>query len=95
MKNYFQFPYNNKKLLSYSNQECLDANCAIDLIDKNGTGINSFSLNETFTYIDIEAKEGENLDEDLDDTISKIGDLFLTGFNNDINILIMLLLIKH
>ena len=82
--NYFQFPYNNKKFFAYSNKECLNSKCVIDLIDANGTGINSFSLNETFTYIILEAIEGDDLDEDLDDTINKLTDLFITSLGNDI-----------
>ena len=66
--------------------------CIIDLIDSNGTGINALSLNETFKYILLEVKEGGDLEEDLDDTISKITDLFITGFNKQIDILINVLL---
>ena len=91
---YFQFPYNNKKFFAYSNKECLNAKCALDLIDTNGTGINSLSLNETFAYITLEAKEGEDLDEDLDDTISRLTDLFITCLDNDISLLINALINK-
>ena len=66
--------------------------CIIDLIDSNGTGISALSLNETFKYILLEVKEGGDLEEDLDDTISKITDLFITGFNEQIDILINVLL---
>ena len=89
---YLQFPFNNKKSFEYTNEECLDMNCAIDLIDSNGTGINALSLNETFTYILLEVKEGGDLEEDLDDTISKLTDLFITGFNDQIGLLINALL---
>ena len=88
LKNYFQLPYNNNKFFAYSNKECLNANCALALIDANGTGINSLSLNETFTYIRLEPKEGDDLDEDLDEAISRLADLFITGFDNGIGILI-------
>lgn len=85
---YFQFPFNNKKSFQYTNKECLNISCILDLIDSNGTGISSISLNETFTYITLEAKEGGYLEEDLDDTISRLTDLFITGFDNNIAILI-------
>ena len=53
---YLQFPFNNKRSFQYTNKECLDINCALDLIDSNGTGINALSLNETFTYILLKVK---------------------------------------
>ena len=87
-----QFPFNNKRSFQYTNKECLDINCALDLIDSNGTGINALSLNETFTYILLKVKEGGDLEEDLDDTINKLTDLFISGFNEQIGLLINALL---
>ena len=89
---YLQFPFNDKKSLEYTNEECLNATCIIDLMDSNGTGINALSLNETFTYITLEVKEGGDLEEGLDDTISKLTELFIKGFDNEIGRLINSLL---
>ena len=89
---YLQFPFNNRKSLEYTNEECLNMSCIIDLADSNGTGINALSLNETFTYITLEVKEGGDLEEGLDDTISKLTELFIKGFNNEIGLLINALL---
>ena len=89
---YLQFPFNNKKSFEYTNEECLNMSCVIDLADSNGTGINALSLNETFTYITLEVKEGGDLEEGLDDTISKLTELFIKGFNNEIGLLINALL---
>ena len=92
LRAYLQIPFNNTRSFQYTQQECLNVDCIIDLIDSNGTGINALSLNETFKYILLEVKEGGDLEEDLDDTISKITDLFITGFNKQIDILINVLL---
>ena len=92
LRAYLQIPFNNTRSFQYTHKECLDMDCIIDLIDSNGTGINALSLNETFKYILLEVKEGGDLEEDLDDTISKITDLFITGFNEQIDILINVLL---
>ena len=89
---YLQFPFNDRKSLEYTNEECLNATCIIDLMDSNGTGINALSLNETFTYITLEVKEGGDLEEGLDDTISKLTELFIKGFDNEIGRLINALL---
>ena len=60
-----QFPFNDKRAKEYSNQECLNADCVMDLIDSNGTGITSLSLNETFSSILLNIKGGDDLEEDL------------------------------
>ena len=87
-----QFPFNDKRAKEYSNQECLNADCVMDLIDSNGTGITSLSLNETFSSILLNIKGGDDLEEDLGDTIEKIFDLFISGFNDQIGLLINALL---
>ena len=88
LKGYLQFPFNNKRAFKYTNSECINMNCIINLIDSNGTGINALSFNETFTYIKLGVKEGGYLEEDLDDAISRLTDLFITGFDNEIGLLI-------
>ena len=87
-----QFPFNNKRSKEYTNQECLNIDCIIDLIDSNGTGITALSLKETFNYILLEVKEGGDLEEDLDDAVDKLTDLFITSFNDQIGLLINVLL---
>ena len=89
---FLQFPFNDKRSFEYTNQECLNMDCVIDLVDSNGTGITALSLNETFTYILLEVKEGGELEEDLDDTIDKLTDLFISSFNDQIGLLINALL---
>ena len=83
-----QFPFNNKRSKEYTNQECLNLDCVIDLVDSNGTGITALSLNETFHYLTLEIKGGEDLEEDLSDAVEKLADLFISGFNNEIGLLI-------
>ena len=83
-----QFPFNNKRSKEYTNQECLNLDCVIDLVDSNGTGITALSLNETFRYLTLEIKGGEDLEEDLSDAVEKLADLFISGFNNEIGLLI-------
>ena len=92
LNTFIQFPFNNRRSFEYTNQECLNATCVIDLIDSNGTGINALSLNEAFKYILLELNEGDDLEEDLGDTFSKITDLFISGFNDQIGMLINYLL---
>ena len=89
---FLQFPFNNKRSFEYTNEECLTPNCIIDLIDSNGTGITALSFNETFTYILLEVKEGGDLEEDLDELIDKVTDLFIAGFDEQIALLINALL---
>ena len=83
-----QLPLSKSKGIKYTNKECLDLDCVMDLADSNGTGITALSLNEKFNYLILEIKEGGNLDEDLDDTINKLTDLFIYDFNEQINLLI-------
>ena len=83
-----QFPLNNKKLNEYSNKECLNYECLLNLIDSNGAGISSLYINESSNNIEIEGDEEENLEKDLFDTINKLNNLFGLIFGNNINILI-------
>ena len=85
---FLQFPFNNKRVKEYTDQECVNLDCVVDLADSNGTGITAMSLKETFNYILLEVKEGGELEEDLFDTIEKISDLFFSSFNDQIGILI-------
>ena len=54
---FLQLPVNNTAAKQYTNKECLDMNCIIDLADNNGTGITLLSMKETFTYVLLELKE--------------------------------------
>ena len=89
---FIQFPFNNTRSKEYTNQECLNLDCAMDLIDSNGTGITYLSLNETFNYILLESKTGDDLEEDLDETLNRLTSLFITYFNEQITSLLNTLL---
>ena len=89
---FLQFPFNNERVKEYTDQECVNLDCIIDLVDSNGTGITSMSLKETFNYILLEVKEGGDLEEDLEDIFEKITDLFISCFNDQIGLLINTLL---
>ena len=89
---FLQLPVNNTAAKQYTNKECLDMNCVIDLADNNGTGITLLSMKETFTYVLLELKEGSDLEEDLSDSFNKITDLFISNFNDQINTLINVVL---
>ena len=93
LRGLIQFPLDKKKLNEYSNKECLSLDCITDIADSNGTGISALSLNETFNYIilEVDRKDG-GLEEDVDDTIDKLIDLFITSFNDKISIFINALL---
>ena len=93
LRGLIQLPVNNKKLKDYSNKQCLNLDCISDLADSNGTGISALSLNETFTYIILEVDDQQGgLEEDLDDTISKLVKLFVSSFDDKISLLINALL---
>ena len=92
MNAFLQLPFNDKRAKEYTNQECLNMDCVMNLIDSNGTGITALSLNETFSNILLEIKGGSDLEEDLSETIEKIADLFISGFNDQIGLLINALL---
>ena len=92
LKAFIQLPFNEKKAKNYSNKECLNLNCIVDLADSNGTGVTALSLNETFTYIILEVDQEGGLEEDVDDTIDKIVELFISSFDDKISLLINALL---
>ena len=81
---FLQLPFNKKRAIEYSNYECLNFDCALDLVDSNGTGITSLSLNENFGYFYFELKGGD----DLEEFIMSFGNFFINNFNNQINLLI-------
>ena len=93
LKAFIQLPLNEKKGKEYSDKECLTLDCIADLADSNGTGVTALSLNETFTYIILEVDDHKGgLEEDVDDTISKLVDLFVTSFHDKISLFINALL---
>ena len=92
LKAMVQLPINEKKGKEYSDKECLSLDCVADLADSNGTGLTALSLNETFTYIILEVDQQGGLEEDVDDTISKLVDLFITSFDDKISLFINALL---
>ena len=89
---FLQFPFNDKRAKEYTDQQCLNMNCILDLVDSNGTGITALSLDETFSYILLEVKGGDDLEEDLEEAVDKLLDLFVTSFNDQIGLLINSLL---
>ena len=92
LKAFIQLPVNEKKAKEYTNKECLNLNCIADLADSNGTGVTALSLNETFTYIILEVDQEGGLEEDVDDTIDKLVELFISSFDDKISLLINALL---
>ena len=93
LKAFLQLPVNKKKLNDYTNKECLNLDCVLDLPDSNGTGITALSLDEIFSYIILEVDRNmERLEEDVDDTIEKLVSLFIKSFNDKISLLINALL---
>ena len=94
LKANIQLPINKKKALDYTSKECLNFECVADLADSNGTGITSLSINETFTYILFEINEQNGLENDLNDALNKLIDLFIKGFGNKIHLFVNGLLNK-
>ena len=94
LKAMIQLPINKKKALHYTNKECLNLECMVDLADSNGTGITALSLNETFTYILFDLNEQNGLEYDISDALNKLIDLFIKGFGNKINLFVNGLLNK-
>ena len=92
LKALVQLPVNEKKSFQYTNKQCLNLDCICDLADSNGTGVSALSLNETFTYILLEVDQHGGLEEDLDDTIDKLGELFISSFGDKIGLFINALL---
>ena len=92
LKGLLQLPVNNKKAKEYSDKECLNLECMVDLADSNGTGVTALSLNETFTYIRLEVVQQGGLEEDVDETIDNLIALFITSFDDKISLLINALL---
>ena len=92
LKSLIQLPVNSKKAKDYTNKQCLNLDCISDLADSNGTGISALSLNETFTYIILEVDQEGGLEEDVDDTISKLVELFISSFDDKISLFINALL---
>ena len=89
LNTFIQFPFNDKKAnKEYTNEECLNLDCALNLIDSNGTGITSLSLKEKFNYMLLDIKKGGDLEEDLSDAFEKVTDLFISSFNDQIGLLI-------
>ena len=86
-----QTPIEEGKPSSYSSKQCLNLGCILDLFDKNGTGINSLSLTESFQYINIQHGEGD-LEEDVDLLIDQISTLFVGAYNDKIPLFINVLI---
>ena len=82
-----QTPIEEGRAPSYSSKQCLNLGCILDLFDKNGTGINSLSLIESFQYINIQHGEGD-LEEDVDLLLDQISTLFVGAYNDKIPIFI-------
>ena len=78
-----QLPSHKGRAGTYSNKQCLNLNCIVDLFDANGTGITLLSLNETFDYIKIQAGHGE-LEEDIDKLLNDLIGLFVDSYKNQI-----------
>ena len=59
MKAFLQFPFNDKRAKEYSNQECLNMDCVMNLIDSNGRmfkyglryEFNRFKWNRYYSFI--------------------------------------------
>ena len=78
-----QTPIEEGKPSSYSSKQCLNLGCILDLFDKNGTGINSLSLTESFQYINIQHGEGD-LEEDVNSLLDKLINLFVQSYTEQI-----------
>ncbi len=76
-----QLPSSSGKLAAYTNKDCLNLDCIVDLADPNGTGIIYLNLNETFNNIIITGKEGD-LEEDIDNLIDDLIKLFLDNYKS-------------
>ena len=81
LKAQMQLPSSSGKLDAYTNKDCLNLECILDLADANGTGIIFLNLNETFNNISIYGRKGE-LEEDIDNFIDEIIKLFLYNYQS-------------
>ena len=81
LKAQMQLPSSSGKLDAYTNKDCLNLECILDLADANGTGIIFLNLNETFNNISIFGRKGE-LEEDIDNFIDEIIKLFLDNYQS-------------
>ena len=70
----------NGKAKEYTDKECLNLDCVLDLADDNGTGIATLSLNETFNYINLKLEQETGLENNLNEAINKLINLFVSNF---------------
>ena len=78
-----QLPSYSGKVDNYSNKQCLNLQCIINLLDENGTGINQLNLNESFEYIKLQAGNA-GLEEEIDKLINDLVGLFIDSYKNQI-----------
>ncbi len=78
-----QLPSYSGRVDNYSNAQCLNLQCIIDLFDEKGTGINQLSLNESFEYIKLQAGNGE-LEKEIDNLINDLVGLFIDNYKSQI-----------
>ena len=78
-----QLPSYSGRVDNYSNAQCLNLQCIIDLFDEKGTGINQLSLNESFEYIKLQAGNGE-LEKEIDNLINDLVGLFIDSYKSQI-----------
>ena len=94
LKGLIQLPVNGKKAKGYTDKECLNLDCVLDLADDNGTGITALSLNETFNYINLKIDQQSGLENNINEAIEKLIDLFLSNFENKFSYFINAMLNK-
>ena len=88
LKALIQLPVNGEKAKGYTDKECLSLDCVLDLADDNGTGITALSVNETFNYINLKLVQKTGLEDNLNEAIDKLIDLFISNFENKISFFI-------
>ena len=94
LKALIQLPINGEKAKGYTDKECLNLDCVLDLADDNGTGITFLSVNETFNYINLKISQESGLEDNLNEAIDKLIDLFISSFENKFNCFINAMLNK-
>ena len=94
LKAFIQLPVDGKKALRYTDKECLNLDCVLDLPDDNGTGITALSLNETFNYINLKIVQQSGLEDNLNEAIDKLINLFISSFENKFSFFINAMLNK-